>query len=106
MKAKIGVKKKFKHIKWITDFRDPWSKLDLLDDFHLSKGSKSKHIQLEKQVLENSDLVLTVSEKWAADFKNLGSSLNSSLPILSHNIGQKLSLLHIRYIHPSLVLYN
>ena len=58
----------------ITDFRDPWSKLDLLDDFHLSKGSRSKHIQLEKQVLENSDLVLTVSEKWAADFKNLGSS--------------------------------
>ena len=70
----LGIKKKLKHIKWITDFRDPWSKLDLLDDFHLSKGSRSKHIQLEKQVLDNSDLVLTVSEKWAADFKNLGSS--------------------------------
>lgn len=70
----LGVKKRFNHIKWIADFRDPWSKLDLLDDFHLTKRTRFKHIQLEKQVLENSDLVLTVSEKWATDFKNLGSS--------------------------------
>ena len=70
----LGVKKRFNHIKWIADFRDPWSKLDLLDDFYLTKRTRFKHIQLEKQVLENSDLVLTVSEKWATDFKNLGSS--------------------------------
>ena len=70
----LGVKKRFNHIKWIADFRDPWSKLDLLDDFHLTKITRLKHIELEKQVLENSDLVLTVSEKWAMDFKNLGSS--------------------------------
>ena len=70
----LGVKKRFNHIKWIADFRDPWSKLDLLDDFYLTNRTRFKHIQLEKQVLENSDLVLTVSEKWATDFKNLGSS--------------------------------
>ncbi len=70
----LGIKKRFNQIKWIADFRDPWSKLDLLDDFHLTKRTRFKHIQLEKQVLENSDLVLTVSEKWAKDFKNLGSS--------------------------------
>ncbi|MDG1933647.1 MAG: glycosyl transferase family 1 [Flavobacteriales bacterium] len=70
----LGIKKRFNQIKWIADFRDPWSKLDLLDDFHLTKRARFKHMQLEKQVLENSDLVLTVSEKWAKDFNNLGAS--------------------------------
>ena len=70
----LGIKKRFNQIKWIADFRDPWSKLDMLNDFHLTKRTRFKHIQLEKQVLENSDLVLTVSEKWAKDFKNLGAS--------------------------------
>jgi len=70
----LGIKKIFNNIKWIADFRDPWSKLDLLDDFSLSKRSRNKHLELEKEVLTNSDLLLTVSQKWANDFKTLGST--------------------------------
>ncbi len=70
----LALKKRFNDIKWIADFRDPWSQLDLLDDFYLSKRSRSKHIKLEKQVLVNADLTLTVSPKWAREFKNLGSA--------------------------------
>jgi len=60
-------------IKWIADFRDPWSNLDMLNEFYLSKRSMKKHVNLEKKVLKLADICLTVSESWAQSFKNLGS---------------------------------
>ena len=70
----LGLKKEMPNLKWITDFRDPWSELDLLDEFYLSKSSRKKHQDLEKKVLQMNDLTLTVSETWQEDFKRLGSS--------------------------------
>ena len=69
----LELKKIFKHLKWIADFRDPWSKLDILDDFNLTKRSKRIHRRLESEVLKNANLILTVSESWADDFRNLGA---------------------------------
>ncbi len=60
-------------IPWIADFRDPWSKLDLLDDYNISKSSRKKYESLERGVLEASDICLTVSNNWAQMFKKLGA---------------------------------
>ncbi|HIK62417.1 MAG TPA: glycosyl transferase family 1 [Flavobacteriales bacterium] len=70
----LGLKKSIPNLKWIADFRDPWSELDLLDEFHLSNSSKKKHQDLEKQVLKNTDVTLTVSETWVKDLKRLGAN--------------------------------
>ena len=69
----LGLKKLLPSIKWIADFRDPWSELDQLDEFHLTKFSKNRHKYLEKKVLSSADIVLTVSETWLQDFKRLGA---------------------------------
>ena len=70
----LGLKKLLSNLKWIADFRDPWSELDLLDEFHLSNSSRKKHQDLEKQVLQNADVTLTVSETWVKDLKRLGAN--------------------------------
>jgi len=70
----LGLKKLLPNLKWIADFRDPWSELDLLDEFHLSNSSRKKHQALEKQVLQNADVTLTVSETWVKDLKRLGAN--------------------------------
>ena len=70
----LGLKKLLPNLKWIADFRDPWSELDLLDEFHLSNSSRKKHQDLEKQVLQNADITLTVSETWVKDLKRLGAN--------------------------------
>jgi glycosyltransferase involved in cell wall biosynthesis len=70
----LGLKKAIPSLKWVADFRDPWSELDLLDEFHLSNSSRKKHQYLEKQVLKSADVTLTVSESWVKSFKNLGSN--------------------------------
>ncbi len=68
----LGLKKVMPNLKWIADFRDPWSELDLFDEFHLSNSSREKHKDLEKEVLQTADIVLTVSETWVEDLKRLG----------------------------------
>lgn len=68
----LGLKQKMPELKWIADFRDPWSELDLLDSFYLSDFSRAKHQELEKKVLKTADLILTVSESWVQDLKRLG----------------------------------
>ena len=70
----LGLKKRLPNLKWIADFRDPWSELDLLEDFKLSQKSRNKYQELERQVLKSADITLTVSETWLESFKRLGSS--------------------------------
>ncbi|MDA9663559.1 glycosyl transferase family 1 [bacterium] len=69
----LGLKKKYPDIKWIADFRDPWSELDLLDEFYLTKRSKERYCDLEREVLQNANISLTVSENWVESLKSLGS---------------------------------
>ena len=52
----LGLKKMNPKLKWI-DFRDPWSEIDLLNEFYLTKNSRLKYKKLEKEVLDNSDVL-------------------------------------------------
>ena len=70
----LSLKKKIPNLKWIADFRDPWSKLDLLDEFSLSEFSRRRHERLERDVIKRADITLTVSESWYKDFKILGAA--------------------------------
>ena len=70
----LGLKKLLPNLRWIADFRDPWSELDLLDEFHLSKSSRKKHKKLENKVLRTADITLTVSESWVNDLNSLGAN--------------------------------
>lgn len=69
----LGIKEQL-GVKWIADFRDPWSKLDLLDDYNISPRSRKKYIALERKVLDTADVCLTVSSIWGNDFKQLGAN--------------------------------
>jgi len=52
--------KKKKDIKWISDFRDPWTEIDYFHQMPLNKKAKKKHHLLEREVLKNSDSVIVV----------------------------------------------
>ncbi len=56
----LGLKKQL-DIHWLVDIRDPWSKLDFLDTFYLSKRSRKKYQKLEQKVMEACDGVLATS---------------------------------------------
>lgn len=71
----IGFKLKKKlNIKWLSDFRDPWSEIDYLEEFNPGRLAMNQHKKLERKVLKTADKVITVSKNWAEDLKRLGAS--------------------------------
>lgn len=57
----LGIKQKIPSIKWIADFRDPWTNIDFLQELPLTKWALNKHQRLEKKVVIHADTVITIS---------------------------------------------
>lgn len=64
----IGLKLKQKlAVKWIADLRDPWTDIYYYNHFKHTPLARSIDKRMERMVVENSDLIITVSE----DFKRI-----------------------------------
>ncbi|MCB9196228.1 MAG: glycosyltransferase family 4 protein [Flavobacteriales bacterium] len=66
LKRKLG-------LKWIADFRDPWTNIDFYDELKLSKRADKKHRTLEKSVLVEADLVISVGPTLTNELIELGA---------------------------------
>lgn len=69
-------------VKWIADFRDPWTGVYYLKDMKLSTSSFQKHLKLEKEVLLNCDLITTVGNHLAKNLTALVKEKNISEKIV------------------------
>ncbi len=58
----IGLKlKKKREIKWVADFRDPWTNIFYNETFPRTRETREKDFFLESSVLKNADIITTVS---------------------------------------------
>src|SRR5687767_10726024 len=57
----LRLKKNNPSLKWLADFRDPWSEWGFLDSIHTGIIAKSFHRRLEKKVLKAADEVITIT---------------------------------------------
>ena len=57
----LALKKKYKHLKWIADLRDPWTDIYYYGKLSHTAMAKQKDLNLEKQVLEMADTVTVTS---------------------------------------------
>ena len=69
----LGLKRKFPNLKWIADFRDPWTNIDFYAKLRLTKWADKKHRKLEKKVLLTADHVVTVTPRWQDDFHKMSN---------------------------------
>ncbi|WP_405296780.1 glycosyltransferase family 4 protein [Algibacter sp. Ld11] len=66
----IGLKLKEKlGVKWIADFRDPWTTIGYHKQLKLTEKSKQKHKALEKQVLNTADDIVVTSSVTKIEFE-------------------------------------
>ncbi|PHS53780.1 MAG: glycosyl transferase family 1 [Lutibacter sp.] len=72
----IGLKlKKQLGIKWIADFRDPWTEIDYFHQLPLTKKAITKHQYLENEVLKNADSVIVVGETMKEIYNKFNSNV-------------------------------
>lgn len=70
----LGLKQiKKDKIKWIADFRDPWTQISYYSQLKLTQRSDQKHKEMEKEVFQNADLILSTSYTDKENFKKLGA---------------------------------
>ena len=58
-------------LRWIADFRDPWTTISYHRYLRLSKRSKQKHKKLEEQVLNSCDDLIVTSPKTKSNFEKI-----------------------------------
>lgn len=63
----LGLKRRT-GVKWIADFRDPWTRMFYYKHLELSRCADRKHHRLEQTVLDSADLVISVSPPVGRDF--------------------------------------
>jgi hypothetical protein len=95
LKKKLG-------IKWISDFRDPWTEIDYFQQLPLTKKATKKHQDLEQEVLRKSDMVVvggeTMKEKFLQHTKRievLTNGFDSNENSLTQELDQKFSITHV-----------
>lgn len=70
----LGLKKELPKLKWIADFRDPWTEISYYKHLKLTKSSDKKHRQLESEVFRNADITLATSYTDAENFRKNGAN--------------------------------
>ena len=64
----LGLKEKFATLRWIADFRDPWTNIDFYKDLNLTGWADAVHHRMEREVIQGADAVLVVSNGMAEEF--------------------------------------
>lgn len=99
----IGLKLKQKlGVRWIADFRDPWTTIGYHRSLRLSGFSEEKHQALESKVLNSADQIIVTSKSTREEFRNV---TNKPIEIItngydvaiakSDNMDKKFTLSHI-----------
>lgn len=66
----IGLKLKRKlNVKWLADFRDPWTTIGYHKSLRLSNYAAKKHKKLERQVLNAADTIIVTSNTTKTEFQ-------------------------------------
>lgn len=66
-------------IKWLADFRDPWSKWDVLEKLNTSDFVRGIHRRMERSVVKEADVVTTVTDSFA-------ETLNGEVSIIHNGV--------------------
>ncbi|WP_041779720.1 glycosyltransferase family 4 protein [Belliella baltica] len=59
------------NIFWLADFRDPWSQWEFLDTLPMTTLVRKKHEQLEQTVLQEADVITTISPTFQEDLSKI-----------------------------------
>lgn len=99
----IGLQLKEKQgVKWLADFRDPWTTIGYHKQLKLTKFAHNKHKALERQVLSSADHIIVTSNNTKEEFQLITKQPITVITngydvekVKSFNLDSKFSIAHI-----------
>ncbi len=82
----LELKKNDKNIRWISDFRDPWTSIGYHKKLKLSSFAAKKHKELEQQVLNTADEVIVTSFTTKAEFQAI---TNKPITVITNGFSER-----------------
>lgn len=67
----LRLKEKNPSLKWLADFRDPWTNIDFYEDLMLSAAADRKHHRQELSVLKKADAVVSIGKTMSEEMHQL-----------------------------------
>jgi glycosyltransferase involved in cell wall biosynthesis len=85
------LKKHLPAIRWIADFRDPWTDVFYFDQLCHSPLSRGVNKSMERSILKLADKVLVVSESMKSDFvrSHTSSILSANIHVISNGFDEE-----------------
>lgn len=80
----LKLKKKYPHLKWIADLRDPWTDIYYYDQFYPTSLSRKIDLWFEKRVLKEADRIITVSNTLKSLFSSKSESIENKTDIITN----------------------
>ena len=86
-----GIKQNFPQLKWVADFRDPWTNIDFYEDLKLTFIADRIHKRMEKKVLQESDVVISVGQTMQDEFKAIlnDASQNKKFTVITNGFDEE-----------------
>ena len=85
----LKLKRKFPHIKWVADLRDPWTDIYYYDMFKPSLLAKMADREMEKNVLTKADTIITVGQTLAAILGGKGEKISHKINVLPNGYDEE-----------------
>lgn len=87
-----GLKQGFPDLKWLADFRDPWTNIDFYEKLMLSSWADKKHHAQELSVLKQADAVISVgyamNEEFKAMYKIAGGKNTGKFSVITNGFDE------------------
>ncbi len=89
----LGLKKKHPALKWLADFRDPWTNIDFYEKLMLSHFADRTHRRMEKEVLLGADCVISVGKQMNEEFRDMflkaGGKAESKFKVITNGYDEE-----------------
>ncbi|MFV0530281.1 MAG: glycosyltransferase [Flavobacteriales bacterium] len=99
----LRLKNQFPHLKWIADFRDPWTNVYYYPSLKLTRWANRKHKRLEQRVLNTADFIISVTSDYQLLYQNktskpvycLTNGFDTLESSLFHSLDSRFSIAYI-----------
>jgi glycosyltransferase involved in cell wall biosynthesis len=85
----LKLKRKFPHVKWVADLRDPWTDIYYYDMFKPSLLARMADREMEKNVLTRADTIITVGQTLAGILGSKGEKILNKIHILPNGYDEE-----------------